>query len=189
MNKLKNTICYLCGNMENTEDAENWRDSFTKDLEKINIKVLNPTRPMFHDQLSESEDMRNKFKKMRENNEFSELHDIMKNIIRRDLRAVDLSTFVIVKLEPNKATWGTTHEVIQASSQRKPIFFKSYKFDSTFCANLSHEAFHAAHMILSYRGQGNNDPDGEEVHAYFSSWIVKETLDGLKRLNKKKQIE
>jgi hypothetical protein len=109
--------------MENTEDAENWRDSFTKDLEKINIKVLNPTRPMFHDQLSESEDMRNKFKKMRENNEFSELHDIMKNIIRRDLRAVDLSTFVIVKLEPNKATWGTTHEVIQASSQRKPIFF------------------------------------------------------------------
>ena len=69
------------------------------------------------------------------------------------------------------------------------IFFKSYKFDSTFCANLSHEAFHAAHMILSYRGQGNNDPDGEEVHAYFSSWIVKETLDGLKRLNKKKQIE
>lgn len=61
------------------------------------------------------------------------------------------------------------------------MFFKSFKFDANFCANLCHEAFHAAHIILSYRGQINLDQDGEESHAYFMSWIVKETLNRLKQ--------
>lgn len=123
MNKLKNTIAYLAGNLENTSDAENWRLEFTKKLEVFGVRSLDPTRPMFYEQFNESEEMREEFKQMRKDGNFKGLHEIMKNIIRRDLRAVDLSTFLIVKLEPSKPTWGTTHEVIQASQQRKPIFF------------------------------------------------------------------
>jgi hypothetical protein len=65
------------------------------------------------------------------------------------------------------------------------MFFKAYKLDPYFCSHLAHEAFHAAHMILSYRGQLNDDPDGEETHAYFMSWIIKEALNELKGLKKK----
>lgn len=123
MNKLKNTFCYLAGNLESTADAEDWREDFTKELTQLGIKTLNPTRPMFHEQYHESEEMRKNFKEMRKNGQWKELHDIMQQIIRRDLRAVDLSTFLIVKLEPTKTTWGTTHEIVKASEQRKPILF------------------------------------------------------------------
>lgn len=123
MNKLKNTICYLAGNLENSDDSESWRVAFTKELEAIGVKVLDPTKPMFHEQLTESQDMRENFKLMRTHHQFDDLHEIMKNIIRRDLRAVDLSTFLVIRLEPSKPTWGTVHEIIQASQQRKPMFF------------------------------------------------------------------
>ena len=123
MSKLKNTFCYLAGNLESTVDAEDWRENFTKELDKFGVKTLNPTRPMFHEQYHESEEMRRNFKKMREQGLWEELHDIMQQIIRRDLRAVDLSTFMIVKLEPNLPTFGTTHEIVKASEQRKPMLF------------------------------------------------------------------
>ena len=61
------------------------------------------------------------------------------------------------------------------------IFFKSFEFNSNSCSCLAHEAFHATHMILSYRGQINRDSDGEETHAYFMSWIVRETLNAFKK--------
>lgn len=123
MNKLKNTFCYLAGNLESTANAEDWREDFTKELDKLGVKTLNPTRPMFHEQYHESEEMRQSFKEMRKQGKWEELHDIMQQIIRRDLRAVDLSTFMIVKLEPSKSTFGTTHEIVKASEQRKPMLF------------------------------------------------------------------
>ena len=48
-----------------------------------------------------------------------------------------------------------------------------------FYATLAHEAFHAAHMILSNRGQPNEDQDGEESHAYFISWIVRSVTNAM----------
>lgn len=123
MNKLENTFCYLAGNLESTEDAEDWREDFTEELAKFGVKTLNPTRPMFHEQYHESEEMRESFKEMRKQGEWVELHNIMQQIIRRDLRAVDLSTFMIVKLEPSRPTFGTTHEIVKASEQRKPMLF------------------------------------------------------------------
>lgn len=51
--------------------------------------------------------------------------------------------------------------------------------DPEFLASLAHEAFHAAHMILSHRGQPNGCEDGEETHAYVIGWIVREVVAGL----------
>lgn len=123
MNKLKNTLCYLAGNLESTEDAENWRNDFSQELSKLGVKSLDPTKPMFCEQFNESDEMRQNFKQMRKDGKFKELHQIMQQIIRRDLRAVDLSTFMIVKLEPNRPSFGTIHEIVVASTQRKPMFF------------------------------------------------------------------
>jgi hypothetical protein len=123
MNILKKTTCYLAGNLENTSDAEDWRNRFAKKLSLLGVTALDPTKKMFLDQLEETEEVRNELKKWRETGQFDKLHSFMKDIIRRDLRAVDISTFCIFKLEPSKPSYGTIHELVIASQQRKPLLF------------------------------------------------------------------
>lgn len=123
MNILKQTTCYLAGNLEHTGDAEGWRDRLTKELNKLDVKVLDPTKQMFLGQIAETEEIREQLKTWRENEQFSLIHDFMKEAIRRDLRAVDLSTFVICRLEPEKPTFGTITEITVAAMQRKPLLF------------------------------------------------------------------
>lgn len=121
MNILNKSYCYLGGNLENTEDALLWRQKLTEKLSKIGVKCLDPTTKMFQDQIAETEEERMKVKAWRENGEFDKVHIFMKEVIRRDLRAVDLAYFTIFKLEPSKPTWGTVHEIVLASQQRKPV--------------------------------------------------------------------
>jgi nucleoside 2-deoxyribosyltransferase len=123
MNILDNTITYLCGNLECTEDAEDWRARLGSELNKLNIQVLDPTKQMFLGQKSETQEMRDELKAWREEENFAAIHDFMKDIIRRDLRAVDLSTFLICKLEPERPTFGTVTEITIAAMQRKPLLF------------------------------------------------------------------
>ena len=122
-NILKNTICYLAGNLEHTKDAENWRNRLSIDLSNLGIKVLDPTKQMFLGQAAETQEMRDQLKRWREEENFSAVHDFMKEVIRRDLRAVDISTFLVCRLEPDKPTFGTVHEIAVAATQRKPILF------------------------------------------------------------------
>lgn len=123
MNILNKTICYLAGNLENTSDAEGWRDRFAKKLSLLGVTPLDPTKKMFLDQLEETEEVRKELKEWRSTGQFDKLHSFMKEIIRRDLRAVDLTTFCIFKLEPSKPSFGTIHELVVASQQRKPLLF------------------------------------------------------------------
>lgn len=123
MNILNNTVSYLCGNLEHTNDAEGWRDRLSVELKKMGVNVLDPTKQIFLGQKAETQEVRDQLKTWREEENFSEIHNFMKEIIRRDLRAVDISTFLICRLEPDKPTWGTTHEITVASDQRKPILF------------------------------------------------------------------
>jgi hypothetical protein len=121
MNILDKSYCYLGGNLENTEDALSWREKLTGELSKMGIVCLDPTTKMFQDQIAETEEERKKVKTWRENGEFDKVHLFMKEVIRRDLRAVDLAYFTIFKIEPTRPTWGTVHELVLASQQRKPV--------------------------------------------------------------------
>lgn len=123
MNILNQTTCYLAGNLQHTDDAEGWRDRLTSELNKLNVKVLDPTKQMFLGQEAETEEIREQLKAWREEENFPAIHDFMKEAIRRDLRAVDLSTFVICRLEPEKPTFGTITEITVAAMQRKPLLF------------------------------------------------------------------
>ena len=121
MNMLNGTYCYLGGNLENTDDAEGWRKILSSHLKSLGVVCLDPTKQMFKNQCAESEDVRKQLKQWRGNCEYEKISDFMKAVIRRDLRAIDISTFTIFKLEPEKPTWGTVHEIVLASQQRKPI--------------------------------------------------------------------
>lgn len=121
MNILNKSYCYLGGNLENTDDATSWRQDLTNKLSSIGVVCLDPTKKMFQDQIEETEEERAAVKKWREEGEFDRVHEFMKEVIRRDLRAVDLAFFTIFKLEPSKATWGTVNEIVLAAQQRKPV--------------------------------------------------------------------
>lgn len=69
------------------------------------------------------------------------------------------------------------------------IFLKDTPCEAEYYATLAHEAYHAAHIILSFRGQLNQDQDGEEAHAYYIGWIIKEFISRNKPVKKKSQKE
>lgn len=125
MNLLKKTRCYLAGNIEYSSDSKNWRKTVKQELEKIKIKVFSPLDITFEDQCKET-DITKEF--LIQKRHFGEKEDLdyvskyMQSIVRKDLRMVDLSDFVIFKLEIDKPTFGTMHELVICSSQKKPIF-------------------------------------------------------------------
>jgi len=123
MNLLKNTIVYLAGALENATDGESWRNRLAPQLENLGVKVLDPTKQMFFAQSAETPEIREQLKIWRQEGNFSAIHDFMKEVIRRDLRAVDISTFIVCKLEPDIPSFGTIHEVVVAATQRKPLLF------------------------------------------------------------------
>ena len=47
---------------------------------------------------------------------------LFRSVIQKDLRLIDISDFIIVNLEIDKPTFGTMHELVVATQQKKPIF-------------------------------------------------------------------
>lgn len=120
---LYNTKCYLIGNLEATEDGIQWREAVAEELKKIGVKCFDPNKTHFVNQPEETEEVRKLLKEKREAGDLKYVSNYMKNVIRKDLRYVDLSTFLIANIEPDKPTYGTIHEIIQGSQQSKPILF------------------------------------------------------------------
>lgn len=123
LNKIR---VYLAGNMESVPDFISWRDEITIELKKLGIICLDPSKEVFINTLPESLDFRDKLIKMRESNtpgEFEMMQEYMKGIVQKDLRMVDLADFIICFLTPESPTFGTTHELINAAQDRKPILF------------------------------------------------------------------
>jgi nucleoside 2-deoxyribosyltransferase len=123
MGILNKTKVYLGGNLQHTDDAEGWRNRLSIELNKRGIEVLDPTKQMFLGQEAETQEARNQLKIWQKEENFAAIHGFMKEVIRRDLRAVDLSTFLIFRLEPDKPTFGTITEITVAAMQRKPLLF------------------------------------------------------------------
>lgn len=123
MNILNKTKVYLAGNLENAQSNTNtWRDRVKTELKPLNITFLSPLEHMFTDDLPEDESNQLTVKTLRANAEFDEVHLHMKKIIRKDLRLVDISDFFIFNFDIKTPTYGTMHELVLASQQRKPVF-------------------------------------------------------------------
>lgn len=126
MNLLKNSTTYLVGPMEYSSDCFSWRDAITSTLQlNFNIKCFDPNKDHFVNLVSETEEDRAILKEQRELENWTYVSDYMKQVIRRDLRMVDLSTFIVGRIEPETPTFGTIHEIVVASLQSKPILIQT----------------------------------------------------------------
>lgn len=118
---LKNSYCYLVGPIEYANNCFDWRITVTEAVKQIGIKCFDPNRDHFVNQLTESQQDRDKLREQRESGDWKSISKYMKGVISRDLRMVDLSTFIIGKIDPEVPTFGTIHEIVIASLQNKPI--------------------------------------------------------------------
>jgi len=131
-NLLYKTRAYLAGNMETVADFQSWRDEVTVKLNKMGVICLDPSKETFINTRAENEEFRDSLIRLRESDvpgDFEKMQEIMKSIIRKDLRLVDLADFIICFLTPESPTYGTTHELVNAANDRKPIVFvmRDYK--------------------------------------------------------------
>lgn len=122
-NILDLSICYLAGPIDYAEDlGVGYRQKILSLAKEkgLNIKFLDPTNKLtgLQDDIGQEQDSIQRYKKR---GHWKALTKLMKKIVRSDLRQVDLSDFVIVKVDVGVHQCGTYHELIQADIQKKPV--------------------------------------------------------------------
>ena len=119
--RLKNQRVYLAGAMDRVSDRGNgWRDSITPFLESLGVIVFNPIKKPI--MIGQEDEATHKFKiKLKLEQNYDELSQLMKVIRSVDLRLVDISDFMIVNLDLDVHPCGTYEEIFWANRQKKPI--------------------------------------------------------------------
>jgi nucleoside 2-deoxyribosyltransferase len=119
--KLQNQRVYLAGAMDRVADrGTGWRDDITPFLESLGIVVFNPIKKPSIIGMEDTATHNFKRKLKLENN-YEELSQLMKTIRSVDLRLVDISDFLIVNLDLDIHPCGTYEEIFWANRQKKPI--------------------------------------------------------------------
>lgn len=119
---LQNTRVYLSFPMENA-DSRGWADYFSNNLNELGIRVFNPYKKIFKNDLEETSEITNKLKELRAAKKMDELYEIMSKIVSRDLSLVEKSDFIISLINPAIPMFGAIHELILSYSiLKKPAF-------------------------------------------------------------------
>lgn len=123
MNTLKNKEVYLSGPIHQVaDDGKGWRNYITPLLiEKYNLNVIDPCKKALAGEIG---DDKKYFKQLIKDKNFKQLKDDFYKIVRADLKMTDHSDFLIVYYSPSIHMFGTLHEMIVASTQKKPILVK-----------------------------------------------------------------
>ena len=120
LNRLRGSACYLAGPMTDLPDLGiGWRQAITPALKAMGVVVLDPTNKPI-DIGKEDAEARSKFRAMREAGDLEGVRQVMKVIRRVDLRCVDLSSFIIVRLD-GTPTMGTFEEIAMGVREQKPV--------------------------------------------------------------------
>lgn len=122
MNILNKTKVYLCGPMEYVSNGLEWREEAAEKLAILNISVFTPYNKPFVVSVEENSGTKARLYKSLEDGNYMDVHNHMKQIRAYDLRCVDLSDFVIAKINPKIASWGSADEIYTALRMRKPLF-------------------------------------------------------------------
>ena len=123
MNRLKDHTCYLMGSIDRSSDGGRlWRQNITPFLQGLEIGVFNPCdKPIYNTHINEDENFVAKVQKLKEDKLYSEVSDIMQEIVRIDLNFVDLCNFSILNIVPTIHMCGSYAEQTVACLQRKPV--------------------------------------------------------------------
>lgn len=124
LSRLNSLTVYLSGPCENAADSGvSWRKELTPFLTELGLKVLDPTSKLFKMSFGRTEeDEFPHVKNLRNEGKFEELSKCMKEVVRVDLRMIDLSCLVVCQLDADQPTYGTIDELVVACSQKKPIY-------------------------------------------------------------------
>jgi len=90
-------------------------------LEAKNVRVFNPLKHSFYGTDSIDTIKRPYMDELLEAGKFHELRDEMKELSHWDLRALDLSSFVIVNFDIDVTMCGTMDEIFTSNKQAKPV--------------------------------------------------------------------
>lgn len=121
MNRLKNQRVYLAGAIDRAKDrGKGWREEISPFLKELGVIVFNPIIKPSEIGL-EDQDTHNLKAKMKKQQRYEELSNMMKVIRSVDLRLVDISDFMIVNLDLDVHPCGTLEEIFWANRQKKPI--------------------------------------------------------------------
>lgn len=122
---LSGALCYLAGPITFSKDIKqekSWQRLVESVLTKLGIKVLTPYKPVFVNFDKIEDDNCAISGILRSQRRFDELSRLMKAVRRKDLGCIDVSTFVIVKIDPSVHLCGTYNELFVALHERKPVF-------------------------------------------------------------------
>jgi hypothetical protein len=123
INRLRNLTCYLSGSIDASLDkGRGWRDEITPFLEEKGIRVFNPLNhhKTFHIKEDIDTIKRPYMRKLLEEGKFDELQKETRELVHLDLRAIDLSNFMILSYNTDLHLCGSVEEMSIVSKQVKP---------------------------------------------------------------------
>ena len=121
MNRLLNQRVYLAGAMDRVPDrGSTWRDNITPFLQDLGVVVFNPIKKPSIIGMEDAATHELKAK-LKNQERYEGLSQLMKVIRSVDLRLVDISDFLIVNLDLDIHPCGTYEEIFSANKCKKPI--------------------------------------------------------------------
>ena len=123
MNRLRNHICYLAGSIDQSKDiGRGWREDITPFLNQLGIGVFNPcNKPVDNAKVQEDEKFVEHINELKRLGYHAYAQKEMQEIVRIDLKLVDLANFLILNIIPDVHMCGSYAEQTLACFQRKPI--------------------------------------------------------------------
>lgn len=129
MSRLSGALAYLCGPMDRVSDrGVEWREDMTKFLHGLGCGVLNPVdkptnfAPEDEHVYATINSLKESIRRNSDNTSArNALSMIMQDIVRMDLRMIDVAHFVIMNLDTSVHMCGSYGEQSVACLQKKPV--------------------------------------------------------------------
>ena len=120
MNRLRGSRGYLCGPMDRVSDGGiEWRVNLRDMTTELGIKWLDPCdKPI---QGFDETSLRVRIHEAKAVGDWDEVTRLIKPIRCVDLRMIDVSDFIVAKLDAHERGCGTYEEITTANRQKKPV--------------------------------------------------------------------
>ncbi len=103
-------------------NGQEWRERVSTELSKIGIVSFDPYNKPFVNAFEEDNNTRARLKALMKNGEYDEVAKWMKEVRIFDLRLCDLADFLIIRIVPEIASWGSAEEIYWSNRMKKPMF-------------------------------------------------------------------